>query len=80
MHTLTNQHDTLEQKLTNNGCPANCLQIFKEHTGMATIGIGRIDALCRKVVQLLEIGVHHNLLLVCVLEGLGPQNLGRLNS
>ena len=36
------------------------------------IGIWTVDAFCREVVELLEVSVHHYLLLVCVLEWLAP--------
>ena len=37
---------------------------------MTPVGIGRVDALGGEVVELLKIGVHHDLLLVGVLERL----------
>ena len=36
------------------------------------IGIWTVDAFCWEVVKLLEVGVHHYLLLVCVLERFAP--------
>lgn len=46
------------------------LQIFDEVPSKASGSEGCIDALSREVVQLLEVGIHHDLLLVGVLEGL----------
>ena len=51
----------------------NFLQIFDESSRVASVSVWRINALGWKVVQLLEVGVHHDLLLVGVLERLGPE-------
>ena len=39
---------------------------------MTPVSIRTVDALRAEVVQLLEVGVHHDLLLVCVLQRLAP--------
>ena len=51
----------------------NFLQIFDESSRVASVSVWRINALGWKVVQLLEVGVHHDLLLVGVLKRLGPE-------
>lgn len=46
------------------------LQVFDKVSGKATGGKGCVDALRGEVVQLLEVGIHHDLFLVGVLERL----------
>lgn len=46
------------------------LQILDKISRKAASSKGRIHALCAEVVESLEVGVHHNLLFVGVLEGL----------
>ena len=48
------------------------LQIFDVCPGVAAVRVGTVDTLGAEVVQLLEVGVHHDLLLVCVLQWLAP--------
>ena len=40
--------------------------------GVSPVGVGAVNALSAEVVQLLEVGVHHDLLLVSVLERFTP--------
>lgn len=37
--------------------------------------VWRVNALCGEVVEILEVGIHHNLLLVCVQKRLGARKL-----
>jgi len=46
------------------------LQVFDESSCVAPVRIGRVNALGGEVVQLLEVGVHYDLLLVRVFERL----------
>ena len=52
------------------GAGPHALQVLEEGSGVAAVGVGRVDALGGEVVELLEVGVQHDLLLVGVLEGL----------
>ena len=52
------------------------LQIFDVCPGVAAVRVGAVDALRAKVVQLLEVSVHHDLLLVRVLERLAARDHG----
>ena len=52
------------------GRPANYLEVFDKIPGKPSGSKGCIDALGGEIVQLLEVGIHHNLLLIGVLEGL----------
>ena len=57
------------------GRPANYLEVFYKIPGKPSGSKGCIDALSGEIVQLLEVGIHHNLLLIGVLEGLHPWQL-----
>jgi hypothetical protein len=50
--------------------PKSHLQVFDQVAREAARRKRRVDALCRKVVELLEVGVHDNLFFIGVLEGL----------
>ena len=54
---------------------ANYLEVFDKIPGKPSGSKGCIDALSGEIVQLLEVGIHHNLLLIGVLEGLHPWQL-----
>lgn len=56
----------------NDGGWPHLLQVFEEGPGMAPIGIRGVNALCWEVIKPLEVSVHHNFFLVCVLERLRP--------
>ena len=58
----------------NDGTGSYPLQVFQVGSCVATVGIGRVDALCGEVVELLEVGIHYYLLLVGVLEWLGARD------
>ena len=48
----------------------NQLQSLQNHQKVKPVCIGTVDAFGGEVVKLLEVGVHHNLLLIGVLERL----------
>jgi hypothetical protein len=50
------------------------LQVLDKRPRMPPVGVGRVDALGRKIVELLEVGVHDDLLLVRVLKRLRARN------
>ena len=52
------------------GRGSDFLQVFDEGARVSAVGVGRVDALGREVVQLFVIRVHDNLFLVSVLERL----------
>lgn len=56
----------------NDGSWPQLLQVFEEGPSMATVGIGGVYAFCWKVIKSLEVSIHHNFFLICVLEGFGP--------
>lgn len=49
---------------------AKTLEILEERSRISAVCIGRVDALGTKVVELLKVGIHHNFLLVRILERL----------
>ena len=53
-------------------CWSDLLQVFDIGSGVTSVGVRAVDTLRAEVVQLLEISVHHYLLLVCVLERFAP--------
>ena len=55
-------------------CAPDLFEVFDERPGVAPVRVGRVDALGGEVVELLEVRVHHDLLLVGVLERLRPGN------
>lgn len=55
------------------GTRSDLLEVFDEGSGVASVSVRRVDTLRRKVVELLEVSIHHNLLLVSVLERLGAR-------
>ena len=50
------------------GARPDLLQILDVGAGVAAVRVGAVDTLGAEVVQLLEVSVHHNLLLVSVLQ------------
>ena len=44
------------------------LEVLQEHPRVPSIGIWRVDALRREVIELLEVGIHDDLLLIGVFE------------
>ena len=55
-------------------CVPYLLEVLYERPGVPPVRVGRVDALGGEVVELLEVRVHHDLLLVGVLERLRPGN------
>ena len=48
------------------------LEVLEESSCMSSVSIRRVYAFCREVVELLEVRIHDDLLLICILERLGP--------
>ena len=55
-------------------CVPDLLEVLYERPGVPPVRVGRVDALGGEVVELLEVRVHHDFLLVGVLERLRPGN------
>ena len=55
------------------GRGSDFLQVFDEGARVSAVGVGRVDALGREVVQLFVIRVHDYFFLVSVLERLRPE-------
>ena len=58
----------------NDRAGSNRLKILNKSASVAAIRVRRVDALGGEVVETLEVGVHDNLLLVCVLERFATRN------
>lgn len=56
------------------GAGPDGLQVFEEGASVSPVGVGRVDALCGEVIELLKIGVEDDFFLVGVFEGLAARD------
>lgn len=74
LHAFTHRQVLPRVDDVHDGAGPYALQVLQEGPGVASVGVGRVDALCRKIVQFLKIGVENDLFLVSVFEGFAARH------